>query len=359
MQINQERINRLRAKMDADQLDGWVITGKENRRYLSGFTGSSGAVLIGREKAILLSDFRYKTQIAQEAPDFELVLQKETLWRSIGETLQKLGWKRVGVEADHLSVAEYQKIEWAAPGVTFILMPDFVAELRQVKEASEVDKIREAIRLADRAWQELLKTLQRGEQERDVALRLESMMRQSGAEGIAFDTIVASGPRGALPHGLAGERRLADGDLVVVDFGCILNGYHSDMTRTVLIGHGDDRQREVYDCVLKAQVRAIQGLRPGLTGREGDRLARQVIEDAGFGDYFGHGLGHSLGLEIHENPRLSPSEDTILQPGMVITVEPGIYLPDWGGVRIEDVVVMTENGCEVLTNSEKDLTIIV
>jgi Xaa-Pro aminopeptidase len=358
MQSHLDRLTRLRAKMDEDQLDGWVITGKENRRYLSGFTGSNGALLIGRDKALLLSDFRYKTQIAQEAPEFELVLQKETLWDSIGETMRELGWKRVGIEADHLSLAEYQKLEWAAAGITLIVQPDIVAELRQYKDASEIDMIRDAVLLADRAWKALLTTVRPGEKEREVALRLETTMRQYGAEGVAFETIVASGPRGALPHGLAGERTLADGDLVVIDFGCILKGYHSDMTRTILIGHGDERQREVYQCVLQAQETALRGLRPGITGREGDRLARQVIEDAGYGQYFGHGLGHSLGLAIHENPRLSPLDDTILQPGMVLTVEPGIYLPEWGGVRIEDVVVMTETGCEILTTSEKALTII-
>lgn len=352
------RLSILRQMMTDEALDGFLVTGAENRRYLSGFTGSYAALLIGMDTADLLTDFRYKDQARVEAPEFNLRTQGKDLWISLREVIQELGWKRVGFEPEQLTVKDFTLLTSGFQGIIWVAIADGVSRLRQVKDSLEIESIRQAIALTDRVWQTVMPTIRPGETERDVAFRLETELRRLGAEGMAFTTIVASGPRGALPHGTASERRLENGDLVTVDFGCRLAGYHSDMTRTVALGDAVKKQREIYELVLKAQEYAISNLRPGMKGKDGDALARDMIGDAGFGEYFGHGLGHSLGLEIHESPRLSPTEEIELQAGMVLTVEPGIYLPDWGGVRIEDVVVLTDTGCEVLTASDKRFTII-
>jgi len=353
-----DRLQRLRASMREQGLDGYLVTGPENWRYLSGFTGSSGALVIGEKAEVLVTDFRYLTQVREEAPGFTVRRQEESLWATVAATLQDLGLKRVGFEAEHLSVDDFYKLKELLPGEILTPAPGLVAKLRMIKDTGEIERIRQAVAVADAAWQEVLPTIRPGDAEQDVAWRLEEALHRLGASGTSFPTIVASGSRSALPHGEAGDRQLMAGDLVVVDFGCVLHGYCSDMTRTVVVGEPTRRQQEIYHLVLQAQLAAIAGLRPQLTGREGDALARRVIEEAGYGEYFGHGLGHSLGLAIHENPRLSPRENTVLAPGMVLTVEPGVYLPDWGGIRIEDVVVITESGCEVLTASAKDLTVI-
>lgn len=351
------RLERLREFMAENGLDGYLVTGPENRRYISGFTGSNGALVIGEKTEIVVTDFRYLTQVQEEAPGFEVRRQEESLWETVAASLKDFGWKRVGFEAENMVVDDLFRLKGMVPEGLLTSAPGLVAKLRMIKEPEEIEAIRRAVAVADAAWQEVLPTIRRGDLERDVAVRLETAFRRRGSAGPSFATIVASGPRSALPHGEAGDRTLSAGDLTVLDFGCILQGYCSDMTRTVVIGKASPRQMEIYDLVLQAQLTAIAGLRPGITGREGDRLARRVIEDAGYGQYFGHGLGHSLGLAIHENPRLSPKDDTVLQPGMVLTVEPGIYLPDWGGVRIEDVVVITHDGCAVLTASDKKLIV--
>jgi Xaa-Pro aminopeptidase len=353
-----DRLNALREKLVEKGLDGFLVTGSENRRYLSGFTGSYGALLIGMDRALIITDFRYLSQVMDEATDFQLCRQGTDMWSTIHKSILELGWNQVGFEAEHLVVRDYSVLTDGMENISWEPVSDLVSSLRQIKDPAEIEKIRQAVDLTDHVWQMVSTQIKPGFSERDVAFHLEMEMRRAGAQGPAFATIVASGPRGALPHGLAGERVLALGDLVVVDFGCVLDGYHSDMTRTLLLGIVDSKQREIYELVLKAQLAAIAGLKPGMTGSEGDSLARNIIKDEGYGEQFGHGLGHSLGLEIHESPRLSPSDETILAPGMVLTVEPGIYLPDWGGVRIEDVVVITETGCEVLTASDKQLTVI-
>lgn len=353
-----KRLASLREIMAENTLDGFLVIGSENRRYLSGFTGSHGALLIGEDTADLLTDFRYKTQVEMESPGFNRYIQGKDFWASLREIVMERGWKRVGFEPDQLTVQEFTLLTGGINGMVWVAVNNGVTLLRQVKDANEIEAIRQAVLLTDQIWQTVLPRIHQGVTERDVAFHLETELRRQGAEGMAFATIVASGPRGALPHGIAADRQLQNGDFVTVDFGCRLNGYHSDMTRTVALGTVSPKQQEIYDVVLKAQEHAIANLRPGMTGKEGDALARDIIRDAGYGEYFGHGLGHSLGLAIHENPRLSPSDDTELLPGMVLTVEPGIYLPEWGGVRIEDVVVLRDTGCEVLTTSDKRLTTI-
>jgi len=234
-----------------------------------------------------------------------------------------------------------------------------VKKIRMIKDEAEIDKIREAVRITDVAFNHIRDYIKVGSIERDIALELEFFMKKEGASKNAFDFIVASGKRSALPHGVASTKQLEEGDFLTMDFGTVYQGYHSDMTRTVVVGkQPDKKQEEIYQTVLKAQQKATEVVKAGVKGSEVDKVARDIITKAGYGDYFGHGLGHSLGLEIHENPRLSPRDDTKLESGMVVTVEPGIYLPDWSGVRIEDTVVVREDGCEVLTSSPKELLVI-
>ena len=350
------RLEKLRQKLMEEELDAILITQPENRRYLSGFTGSAGVLLISAEQAILATDFRYYEQVAREAPRFQLakIESGEKFVDLLPDLIAQVGARRVGFEAAHLPYAQYQ--EWAEVAEGFELVPtkEWVEDLRAVKDEGELEAIRRAVALADEAMAHILNVMEPGMTERAVAWEIEAYMRTHGADKAAFDIIVASGPKGAMPHARPGDAPLRAGEPIVMDIGARMDGYHSDLTRTVCLGEPDDRFREIYDIVLRAQLAAEEGIRAGMTGREADALARSVIEEAGYGEYFGHGLGHGVGLAVHEKPRLSKlSEEEVLQPGMVVTIEPGIYLPDWGGVRIEDMVVVGEDGVEVLTHASK------
>ncbi|MDR7400628.1 MAG: Xaa-Pro peptidase family protein [Armatimonadota bacterium] len=353
------RLERLRALLDQHQVDAMLVVKAErlespNLRYLTGFTGSTGAALIARREAVLLVDFRYVAQARAEAPGWEVVQVPRQASEALAEAVRSREIRRLGFEPDGLTVRQRDELARALQSVEMVPV-DGVDRLRWVKEPAELDRIRRAVQVADAAFNHILGYLRPGIAERDVALELEFFMRRHGAEREAFGSIVASGPRSALPHGRASEKLLAAGEFVTVDWGAVVDGYHSDCTRTVVLGRATERQREIYDLVLRAQTAALRGLRPGLTGRDADALARQVIADAGHGEHFGHGLGHGVGLAIHEGPSLSPREETVLEAGMVVTVEPGVYLPGWGGVRIEDLVVLTQDGCEILTRAPKEL----
>jgi Xaa-Pro aminopeptidase len=246
----------------------------------------------------------------------------------------------------------------ALPQAELVPQSKLVLELRSIKDANELEKIRQAIKLADDAFAHMLHFVEAGQTEEEISLELEFTMRREGASGGSFDFIVASGLRSSMPHGVASSKKVEVGDLLTMDYGAIFQGYCSDITRTLCFGEPTEKQQEIYEIVLRAQKAGIAALKPGIPGKEVDAVARQVITDAGYGDCFGHGLGHSVGLAIHEGPNLNLREERILQPGMVITIEPGIYIPDWGGVRIEDMAVITENGCEVLTQAPKEFIII-
>ncbi len=353
------RLDRARNLLDQHQVDALLVVKAErldspNLRYLTGFTGTTGAVLITPREALLLVDFRYVEQARAEAPELEVVQVPRQASEALAEIVRGREIRRLGFEPDGLTVRQHDELARLLQPAQMVPV-EGVDRLRWVKDPPEVDRIRRAAQVADAAFQHILGFLRPGVSERDVATELEFFMRRHGAEREAFSSIVASGARSSLPHGRASDKLLAAGDFVTVDFGAVVDGYHSDCTRTVVLGRATDRQREIYDLVLRAQTGALQGLRPGLTGKDADALARQIIADAGHGEHFGHGLGHGVGLAIHEGPTLSPREEAVLQAGMVVTVEPGVYLPGWGGVRIEDLVVLTPDGCEVLTRAPKQL----
>lgn len=352
------RIQRLRNAMAEIGLEALLITNFYNRRYMTGFTGTAGYALITQEKAVLYTDFRYRTQAPLQAKYYEVIEHLPNLIDSVRQTLNELQVTRLGFEQNHLKFGTYQAYAEKLAGIELVPTADLVETLRMEKDESELQVMREAADLADRTFFHILTVLEPGLAEKDIALEIEIFLRKNGADSSSFDTIVASGERSALPHGVAGERRLGSNEFVKLDFGAYYKGYCSDITRTVLLGEPTAKHRQIYEIVLEAQLNVLDQLKPGMTGREADALARGVIAKYGFGDHFGHGTGHGLGLEIHEAPRLSVHSDTVLKPGMVVTVEPGIYLPDFGGVRIEDDVIITDSGIEVITKASKDFIVL-
>lgn len=345
------------ASQDGRPVQGLLVTRPENRFYLTGFTGSAGYVLITGRHARLLTDFRYTEQASLQAPGFEIIRHGAPWFRAFGEQVSELGLERLGFEAEHVSVADLESLREAAPGLDLVGLRGTVEELRLVKDETEIALIERAVTCSDEAFRKVLASgvLRPGVREFEVAAEIEHHMRLGGASRAAFDTIVASGPRSSLPHGRASGRVLSAGDLVTMDFGAVVDGYCSDITRTVVIGAADPEQRRVYDLVLRAQLAGLRAVAPGAGGREVDEAARAVIRDGGHGEHFGHGLGHGVGIAVHEGPRLSPVSESVLRAGMVTSVEPGVYLTGWGGVRIEDLVVVTASGCRVLTRSPKEL----
>lgn len=348
------RLTQLRQKLAQEQLDAILITSAPNRRYLSSFTGSAGTLIISQERAVLATDFRYYDQVGQQAPRFELAKITETLPDLLPEVLGEMGARRVGFESEDVTVSLHQKLTEALPEIELVATSNIVLDIRTIKDEGELAELQRAIDFTDAAYTHIAGFMQPGMTERQVAWELERFMREQGAEAVGFVT-VASGPNGAMPHHRQAGRVIQPGDPVVMDLGAQQGGYHADLTRTVVLGQASQLYREVYEIVLQAQRAALQGIRPGMTGVQADALARDVIEQAGYGEQFGHGLGHGLGLILHEQPRMSRrSQDVVLQAGMVFTVEPGIYLPDQFGVRIEDVVLLREDGPQVLSHAAKE-----
>jgi len=356
-----QRLVVLRQKLAEQDLDAILITQPENRRYVSGFTGSAGVLLISQDQAILATDFRYYEQVEKQAPDFRLAKVTGKFKTVLPELVQQVGAKRVSFESAHLTVDQRQEWQEVAEGAVstseFDLVPtkELVKGIRAVKDEHELSKIKKAIALADEAIAHIVGFIEPGMTEKEVAWELEVFMRTHGAEKLAFDIIVGSGPNGAMPHATVSERAIRAGEPIVIDMGAMIGGYNSDLTRTICAGQPDDKFREIYDIVLEAQLTAEQSIRPGIQGKQADDIARQVIEEAGYGENYGHGLGHGVGLAVHEKPGVGRLSEDVLEPGMVFTVEPGIYLPGWGGVRIEDIVVLKEDGVEILTQASKEL----
>lgn len=352
------RLAEVRELLRQNEVDALLVSQPENRGYLSGFTGSTGWLLISAERALFAADFRYYEQVELECPDFELV--KLPFGGGFTDVLaamvQQTGVRRLGFEADHATFANVQDWSKAAPDCEWMASKGLVTGLRAVKDASEIAAIRAAVKLGDEALAAALAQARPGMTELELAWLIESTMRTHGAEAAAFEIIVSCGPNGARPHARAGETRLVAGEPIVIDMGARLGHYNSDLTRTVCLGqpNNPDKFWTIYNTVLRAQLAAEAALRPGITGKAADAVARDLIGEAGFGDYFGHGLGHGVGLAVHEEPRLSRLNESPLAPGNVVTVEPGIYLPGWGGVRIEDMAVITENGVEILTTAPKE-----
>lgn len=349
------RIARLRRRMAEAGADAFVTAHGPNRRYLTGFHGTAGIALVTAAQAILLVDFRYVTQAEEQAPAWDRRMFEDPL-ETLRSAFDEAGAKRIAFESAHVSHRTFERWRAKAADVEWIPTFGWVEGLRAVKEAGEIARIEEAVALGDEVFEEILGLIRPGAKEREIALEIEIALRRRGAEGLAFPPIVASGPRGALPHAVPSDRAIERGELVVLDFGCVLNGYCSDMTRTVCVGPASQEARDLYELVLRAQRAGVEAVAPGRSGVEVDAQARRVIAEAGHGERFGHGLGHGVGLEVHEDPpRLSQRSETVLEPGMVCSVEPGVYVPGWGGIRIEDLVCVTEDGARVLTRSTKEL----
>ena len=351
------KLDRLRNKFDELNVDGMLITNQFNRKYLSGFTGSTGVVLISKGDSKFITDFRYIEQATAQCVGFEIVKQTIPYNELVNEECKKMGIKRLAFEQDNLTYATFKAYESKFEG-ELIPVSGLVEEQRKVKTADEIAIIQTAADIADATFKYILDFIKPGLTELEVSNEMEFFMRKAGATSSSFEIIVASGWRSALPHGVASSKVIEKGDMVTLDFGAMYNHYVSDMTRTVAVGDPGEKLKEIYAIVLEAQENGNVHIRPGISGIEADALARDIITAKGYGDYFGHGLGHSIGLEVHEGPNLSFRSPEILVPGNVVTNEPGIYIPELGGVRIEDDLVITEIGNYPLTISTKELIIL-
>lgn len=349
-----ERVNKLQAQLEENEIDALLVTKRENIRYLSGFTGSSGVIVITSNSASFITDFRYTEQANDQVKGYDIIELDTSLIKSVADVVSRESIKRLGIEQDAMTVGQYRTYEKEVD-VQLIETSGIVEKLRLIKDESEIKIMKEAAAIADAAYTHIQTFIRPGRTEREVANELEMFMRSKGADSSSFDIIVASGLRSALPHGVASDKVIQTGELVTLDFGAYYKGYCSDITRTLAIGPISDELRQIYDTVLRAQLAGVEGIRAGITGIEADALTRDIIKEAGYGEYFGHSTGHGLGMEVHEAPGLSFRSDTVLEPGMVVTIEPGIYINGVGGCRIEDDVVITEDGCYLLTQSPKEL----
>jgi Xaa-Pro aminopeptidase len=347
------RINGLKQLMNADGLGALLVTKRENVHYLTGFTGSAGAVLVASGRPLLITDFRYKLQAHKETSGTTVVIQKTDFPSAIREAARRAGVATLWFDESSLTLESLKKLR--KQGLTLKGHCDLVSELRKRKDKQELVIIRKAIRRAEESFRELKRYIRPGARERDLALILEMLMRERGARKAAFDTIIASGNNGAMPHAAVTDRRIKKSDLVTIDFGAEAEGYFCDITRTICVGSPTARQREIHALVLSAQSAAIQSIRPGVTCKAVDAAARDTIKKAGQGNNFGHGTGHGIGLMVHEGPSISPLSRDRVEQDMLFTVEPGVYIPGWGGVRIEDMVLVAEKGVEVLTTLPREL----
>lgn len=349
----QSRIDKLRSLLNDDEAA--LISGYPNIFYYSGFTSEDAYLLISHDMQLLITDSRYTIQAKEQAAGFEIIDIKT----GFDNVFSRVKESRIGYEEDKMTVGEYKRL-WKklAPHQDFIRLQKTINEPRRIKDFEEIKKIAEAEKIGDMAFEYILPRIKAGRTEREIALELEFFMKKQGASALSFDTIAASGKRSAMPHGMASGKVIEKGDFLTLDFGCVFEGYCSDMTRTVVVGNADERQREIYDIVLSAQKSAIEAVCEGRRCSDIDAAARDIIKNAGYGDNFGHGLGHSVGIEIHEMPSFSPKCRDIIENGNVITVEPGIYIESFGGVRIEDLIVVENGRARNLTFSPKELIIL-
>lgn len=352
-----ESVSSVRRYLDKSDVEAIIFLGLPNIRYLCGFTGSDGALVADRDKGWFLTDSRYTTQASLEVAGFEIIeyrVKKE----GISDLLKTKKLKKVGFEAEHTPVSFANALVEFLPEVEFRPVGIELDDLRTLKSSDELTFLEESAAIASQALLGIIDLIRPGVREREIALELEFAMKRGGAEEKSFDFIVASGPRGALPHGKASEKKIESGEFVTIDFGAVYRGYHSDETVTVAVGNADSRQREIYSIVKDAHDKALEAVKPGMNLKELDDIARGYIAQKGYSDYFGHGLGHGVGLEVHEKPTVSPRSEETAEEGMVFTIEPGIYIPDWGGVRIEDTLVVTKDGWRMLTRVPKDLMVL-
>lgn len=352
-----ERIAELRETLLRQHLDALLVASLPNVRYLTGFSGSNALLLVSHQELLLLTDFRYETQVRDEVGDFARVsVEPRSLWDGLWSALAGVTTvSSVGFESAHMLHRDFQRLLEQGRRWQWRPTTDLVESLRERKDPEEVQAIQDAADVAVAALGRTLEQVRPGMTELQVTGILEMELRSAGSEGFAFPTIVASGPRSALPHARSSERELRSGDLLLVDFGAVVRGYCSDVTRTVVLGRADDRQRELYGVVRDANALATTEIRPGMSGRDADALARDYIHILGHGPLFGHSLGHGIGLEVHEAPRLARTSDAILPENAVVTIEPGVYVPGWGGIRVEDDVLLLAGGARVLTDFPRDL----
>ncbi|WP_226680005.1 M24 family metallopeptidase [Sutcliffiella horikoshii] len=351
------KLTKLRESFQASGIDALLITSSKNRQYITAFTGSSGVAVVTEDKAVFITDFRYTEQAAKQCEGFEIVQHKGGLVEEIANVVKDLGVAKLGFEQDHVTFSTYLNYKTTIKS-DLVPVSGVIEKLRLIKSEQEIKILKEATQIADAAFEHILTYIKPGLTELDVSNELEFFMRKQGAVSSSFDIIVASGYRSALPHGVASDKVIEKGEFVTLDFGAYYKGYNSDITRTLAVGEPSDELRTIYDTVLEAQLRGMRGIKAGITGREADALTRDYITEKGYGEYFGHSTGHGLGMEVHEGPSLSLRSDTVLEPGMIVTVEPGIYVAGLGGVRIEDDTIVTETGNETLSFSTKELIIL-
>ena len=353
-----ERVEGLVSQFQENELDGVLISAPENRRYLSGFSGSAGYLLITKINAVLVTDSRYTEQAAKQSPEFD-VKQVRGGWGWLTDEMKSSGVKKLGFESQDMSVSAYNslieaiKADSSLGDVSMIPAPGLVENQRIIKDKEELSTLQLAIDAADQAMDQVCPLITPGMTEREVAWKMEMAMRGFGADAISFDTIVAAGPNGAMAHHQPSDYVIKQSDPIVIDMGAKVGGYCSDLSRSIAVGEPDETFNKIYDTVLGAQLTAINTVQIGMTGEETDNLSRDVISEAGYGDNFGHSLGHGVGLAIHENPHVGPRSPDVLELNTVFTVEPGIYLSGWGGIRIEDIVILGENGAVPMSKARK------
>ncbi|MFG3611793.1 M24 family metallopeptidase [Rummeliibacillus stabekisii] len=352
-----ERVERLVKALNSQNLDGLLITNNYNLRYMTGFTGTSGVAVVSQKEAVFITDFRYTEQASKQITGYRIVEHKGTIIEEIAAIVKELGIKSLGFEKDVVSYSMYEAYSKVIPA-DLVGVTDLIEKIRLVKTEDELKTIKAACQIADETFEHIIQFIKPGKTELEVSNELEFYMRKLGATSSSFDTIVASGVRSALPHGVATDKIIEKGDFVTLDYGALYNGYISDMTRTVAVGKPSEQLKEIYQIVLEAELLGLEKFKPGMTGKEADAICRDYIKEHGYGDAFGHSTGHGIGLEVHEGPGLSFRSNITLEPGMVVTCEPGIYLPGVGGVRIEDDTLITETGNEKLTHAPKELIIL-
>ena len=337
-----------------------LIISPESRRYFTGFESSDGFLLVSPDRAVFITDGRYIEAAEKQISNCEVVLLEKTC-PQIAKFLDEMNCTRLLVESTKMTVSTYNSLKGVlkkTPISTDSTLGTLINTLRSVKAETEVENIVKAQRISEQAFEHILKFIKVGVTEKEIALELDFFMLRNGGEGLSFETIAVSGKNSSMPHGVPSDKKIENGDFVTLDFGTIINGYHSDMTRTVAVGFATDEMKTIYNIVLQAQNNCLNNIKAGISCKDGDNFAREVINDAGYGKYFTHSTGHGVGVEIHEYPNLSPASDSILQVGNIVTVEPGIYMPEKFGVRIEDMALITESGCINLTKANKDLIIL-
>ncbi len=355
--MSKTRIDKLTDVISRLRLSGIIITDMKNVRYFTGFTGSDGALVVGENGGMFLTDGRYTTQAKGEVASFSVTEYRNKI-QGIVDAVGSLKMKKVGVESHAMSLYFFNAIKPRLPERRVVPIEEDLALLRMVKDQDEIDDLKESIRISEESFGQVTALMKAGTREDDIAIELEYRMKKGGSGVLPFPIIVAAGTNGALPHAHAGDRRLEAGNLLTVDFGAQYRGYHSDQTVTVMIERDGAKEREVHGVVLEAQRRAIAAVKPGVPTKDIDAIARDYIKERGYGDYFTHGTGHGVGLDIHEPPSVSPLGKELLEEGMVVTVEPGIYIPGWGGVRIEDMILVGKTGPSILTTIPKSFKVL-